>query len=191
MPEVPRVQTPATVGEVRDALRDAGVSAVAAAVLVRHLQWEHGGALAAVQNWNFGNFTVRETADVQWYRPPWFEVSGGASARLVELHEAMVRGEAPSAFRARGGLEEGVREYVAGLRRSFPGLWRAAVLGDADGYALEVVRSGYAGRITLAEARAGLGLARVVVVRDGTGPLVAAVGVAAGVWWLFRRWKGM
>jgi hypothetical protein len=76
------------------------------------------------------------------WRPPWFE--SPPAAEYAALHEKMLAGKAPSAFRALGSHAEGVEGYQRLLARpGFAPMLRAGELGDARAYAQAVFDTGY------------------------------------------------
>lgn len=91
-------------------------------------------------NHNIGNITASERFDGAVWRPPWFELDPGAlqrgevSPKLVELHEAMLRGQAPSAFRAYPSADDGARDFARVLAKNFPEVLRAARVPNAENF---------------------------------------------------------
>jgi hypothetical protein len=105
-------------------------------------------------NWgniSAGGFVQRPEGPVEvlrWkgdvWRPPWFEPGPDATPATLALHEKMLAGKAPSAFRALGSHVEGAAGLVRLLERpGFAPLKRAAESGDATAYARAVVSTGY------------------------------------------------
>jgi hypothetical protein len=111
------------------------------ALLIRHLQIEHGQPLGNVFNFNVGNITSNE--DGVFWRPPWFTVTDASSERDKQLHALMVLGKAPKAFRAHGDLLDGIDDYVRQLQTKFPTVWAAVEKHDGSAMARELVKSGY------------------------------------------------
>lgn len=102
------------------------------ASLLLALIWIETGAGKSLQNNNVGNISAGSSYTGSAWRPPWFpEPAPDASARTRHLHEEMLAGRAPSAFRAYPSLVEGFQDYKAQLLRSFPEVIRAAETGDA------------------------------------------------------------
>lgn len=76
------------------------------------------------------------------WRPPWYESPPAASQ--AALHDKMLAGQAPSAFRALPNHREGAAGYVRLLARpAFRGMAEAGNRGDPRGYAAAVYGSGY------------------------------------------------
>ncbi len=89
----------------------------------------------SVQNFNVGNITAGPTYTGAVWRPPWFDASEAAgNPRLERLHQEMLAGRAPSAFRAYGSKEEGARDFARVLARSFPEVMRAALVPSAENF---------------------------------------------------------
>jgi hypothetical protein len=137
---VERHNTPITEQQARDALRSA-YSAVFGhapdideAALLLALVWietKHGDS---VQNFSPGNITAGETYQGDAWRPPWFELGESPTPRNRDLHEQMLQGKAPRAFRAFPSLEAGMRDFVQTLRTSFPEVLVAAKGADPDAF---------------------------------------------------------
>lgn len=129
---VPRVNTPAPMDSL-PGLVEAGFSS-------------HGVALTPIQRVNFASLVAIETArgsaiknnnpgnlsagthyEGAVWRPPWFDDVSSP------LHAAMLRGEAPSAFRAYSTLEEGARDFARLLLTPlYVPVMQAADQSDAD-----------------------------------------------------------
>jgi hypothetical protein len=96
-------------------------------------------------NWNAGNIT----AGPQWpgnaWRPPWFEVTAETALHphLIELHQKMLHGQAPRAFRAYGSLLEGFQDFAHVLKHQFKSVLDAARTGDARAFVTALHDSGY------------------------------------------------
>lgn len=141
---VPAVATPITAEQARVALVAAlpGVDRETGTLLLA-LVWIET-ARGHLMNHNAGNIT----AGPQWpgdaWRPPWFELSDAASSpHLLELHEKMLHGKAPSAFRAYGSLLEGFQDFAHVLQHQFRSVLDAAKTGDARAFVTALHDSGY------------------------------------------------
>src|SRR3990172_12618759 len=127
MPEVPRQNTPASLEDLGDRLARHSLSARQRCYLLAHIAIKTAQG-RSIQNFNVGNLTVsraQQTA-VPFWRPPWFELDETSTDRERALHQLMLEGKEPSAFRAYGSLDEGVADYVRRLRQRFPSLLRAS-----------------------------------------------------------------
>lgn len=141
---VPAVPTPITAEQARVALVAAmpGIDRETGSLLLA-LVWIET-ARGRLMNWNAGNIS----AGPQWpglaWRPPWFEPSDAASSpKLLELHDRMLHGTAPSAFRAYGSLLEGFQDFARVLKSTFPTVLAAARTGDARAFVAALHDSGY------------------------------------------------
>ncbi len=87
----------------------------------------------AIQNHNVGNITAGPNYAGAVWRPPWFDPAEAASSeRLARLHQEMLAGRAPAAFRAYDSRDEGARDFARVLLRSFPEVMRAALIPNAE-----------------------------------------------------------
>lgn len=138
------------------------------AALFLALMWiETAQGHSAVQ-FNPGNLSASETT---WHgkawRPPWYELTGpNPEPRLVKLHELMLQGKAPKAFRAYDTWEAGFRDWASNLKSSgYAPLREAASSGDVARFVAELGRR-YAADYTSAHVK---GLTQF---RDSFRPLV-------------------
>lgn len=128
-------------------------------------------------NYNVGNITASPHWTGKAWRPPWFDADEAQSdARLASLHEAMMAGTAPSAFRAYDSLEAGIADFAHVLTRQFPEVLEAAKESDANRFRLALGQkyshdyiSNTAVTKTIEKLQAALGLAAGVA---GGGGLV-------------------
>lgn len=140
---IPGVPTPITAGQAKVALVAAmpGIDRETGTLLLA-LVWIET-ARGHLINFNAGNIT----AGPQWpgnaWRPPWFEVTPASSPHLVELHEKMLHGQAPSAFRSYGSLLEGFQDFAHVLQHQFKSVLEAAKTGDARAFVTALHDSGY------------------------------------------------
>ncbi len=140
------------------------------------------------------------------WRPPWFEEPGdGATDRNRELHEAMLEGHEPSAFRAYNSLSEAVASFRDLLLRRFPQMVEAAAAGDPHAFGRAYVESGYCGNCDplssensikrrIAELREEHAFDEITFSGPSSGqgggdltPLLVAGAVGAVALWLARR----
>lgn len=158
MPEVPRQRTPiampAAAAELLGALTTAGVADLhqdMVALLLAQLAFETGQGQAC-DNRNIGNITTSDKTGRDFFRPVWFTVDGDPEpgspwatnrARLLALHEAMLKGQAPRAFVSYPTFAAGFGDYVRELRVQFPTIINAAHSGDADATAAAIKSSHY------------------------------------------------
>lgn len=89
----------------------------------------------AVQNHNVGNLTAGPNYTGAVWRPPWFDpAEAQGTPRLERLHQEMLAGRAPSAFRAYDSREDGVRDFARQLKATFPEVMRAALVPNAENF---------------------------------------------------------
>jgi len=170
---VPAVSTPISAEHARDALLAAspGLDRESAALLLA-LIWVETGR-GNLQNWNVGNITANDAWPGGAWRPPWF-APNQTSPHLAELHERMLRGQAPSAFRAYDSAPEGFRDFIAQLRHTFPTVLEAARTGNPATFVQALHDSNYSRDYTFAH------VPTFAQLREHFGPLVASLpaGVA-------------
>lgn len=140
---VPAVATPITAEQARVALVAAmpGIDRETGSLLLA-LVWIET-ARGHLMNWNAGNITAGPRWEGAAWRPPWFELNEASTPKLVELHERMLHGTAPSAFRAYNSLLEGFQDFARVLRSQFPSVLAAAATGDARTFVQALHDSGY------------------------------------------------
>lgn len=146
MPELPRTVTPISAQQGTAlmvpallALDEQSPERVAQHLL--SLVWiETGGGKLIQHNW--GNLAGEYRAN--FWRPPWFEITESSSPRNIVLHEQMLRGKAPSKFRAYPDRGEGLDDFLNLVySRPFAGMIVAARAGDTRAFADAVHDSGY------------------------------------------------
>lgn len=140
---VPAVDTPISPEQARIALvavmpgidRDTGT-------LLLALVWIEtaGGHL---KNFNPGNVTASDRWGGGAWRPPWFTVDASSPPLMQHLHDEMLHGKAPSAFRAYGSLLAGFQDFSRVLHGNFPTVLTAAKSGDAAAFVRALHDSGY------------------------------------------------
>lgn len=169
---VPQASTPLSAEHKRDGLLAAlpGLDRESAALLLALVQVETGGAPS---NNNMGNITASSRWEGDAWRPPWFEPHQ-TNPKLAALHERMVKGEAPSAFRAYPTAAAGFADFARVLKSTFPTVLEAAKTGDARTFVLALHDSGYSRDYSAAH------VPTFVSLRDKFAPLVAHLPAAAG-----------
>lgn len=140
---VPAVVTPITAEQARVALVAAmpGIDRETGTLLLA-LVWIETGR-GHLMNWNAGNITAGPKWTGNAWRPPWFDLSTATTPHLLELHEKMLHGKAPSAFRAYDSLVEGFQDFARVLRAQFASVLDAAKTGDARAFVTALHDSGY------------------------------------------------
>lgn len=149
MPEVARTSTPFKLQDAAQAVADGllllGEQATQeqAGLLLAQVALETAQGKACNNN-NPGNITANDkTYTGSYFRPLWFEPDANASARIKQLHELMVQGKAPRAFRAYSTLREGFLAYFRELEHDFKSLLAASRTGDPQDFADAIRSSGY------------------------------------------------
>jgi len=143
MSEQARVRTPIampTAGRLLLAAFGGGLSQHQAALLLAQVALETAQG-AACDNNNLGNLTG--TFNGFFFRPAWFELAPDASPKLQALHAAMLKGQAPSQFRAYPEPLLGAIDYAKLIKARFPSILAAAAANDPDGMASAIKSSGY------------------------------------------------
>lgn len=155
MGEVPATATPLGAAEQVPIFLDAWASVFGDQPARSQAEWLLGGLLwnenakgRAIIQHNWGNLSSTGKSGDFW-RPPWFDqakidqMEGARQRRMQRLHDRMVRGEEPSAFRAWPDHATGARVWLSRLRDTFPGILRAAKRNSARALAKAVFRSRY------------------------------------------------
>jgi hypothetical protein len=210
--EQERLVTPLTLPVARAALH-AAAPEWSDTVLdyVMALLWNETGRGSSCIGRNWGNLACAGFVDGvesawwahKYWRPEWFE--SPPEARWAELHEKMLAGEAPSAFRYYDTHEAGAAGYVSLLKSSrYKGLIAAAEADSPEQFVAVLASAGYSKdygaahiptfRSLVAEMRAarGAGLVAPSRARDDGASVAVVVGVglsltAAGLLWLIAR----
>lgn len=137
---VPRVTTPITGQEALDSLLMAWRNEFGelpdrnTANLILALCWVET-ARGKLQNFNPGNLIATTLYTGTAWRPTWYEPPAPSDpdfVKLNELHTKMLKGEAPSAFRAYDTLPKGFGDWVHNLHSTFPEVVKAAGSGNAN-----------------------------------------------------------
>ena len=130
--EVPRVLTTFRVqdmaGELAISLTGFDPHQDMAALMLAQISLETAGG-AKCSNHNVGNISSSDTVAADYFRPPWFTVDDSSSPKLKELHQGMLDGKVPRAFRSYADFFAGVADYVAVANKL--GVLEAARSGDA------------------------------------------------------------
>lgn len=138
MIEVPRKNTPITAQQAVTALLSNWTGEPLTqqqATLLLSLAWIETAQGKAVQNFSPGNVSASEKWPGKAWRPPWYPEQGpDATPRNISLHAAMLKGQAPSAFRAFDTIDQGFKDWIGTLHSSFPEVIEAAKTGDADAF---------------------------------------------------------
>lgn len=191
---VPAVSTPISAEHARDALAAAmpGIDRDSASLLLG-LVWVETGGGHLVSN-NAGNITANDKWPGGAWRPPWFAPSD--DPHLQALHDRMLAGQAPSAFRAYDSAPDGFKDFARVLKSQFRPVLEAARTGSPGLFVQGLHDSGYSKDYTLAHvpsfthfreqflpllARFPAGSALSVGLGSG-----AALALLAGLWALGR-----
>ena len=152
---VPRERTPATAEEI--------VPVLAASLEARGTPptqellgglmsqiWIETGRGDSLFNNGVGNVSASKSYPGLIIRPPWYDAEsiaarqdGPTKTRYLKLHQDMLNGKAPRAFRAYETLREGMDDYVDKLHTRFPTVLAAAKTGDARALAQAIYDSYY------------------------------------------------
>lgn len=121
------------------------------AELLLALIWiENANGASIIRN-NWGNLATKPSFGGDYWRPAWFDLDqvqampdSAKRARLLDLHQRMVDGRAPEAFRAFATQADGLRAWLRFL--SSPAMrpvLEAASSGNAVAFAHAIFSSGY------------------------------------------------
>ena len=189
--ERPREYYPATLEEIREALRAAGVSGRPLRMLTTHVAIENGcggGACTGLANNNLGNISLAEasTKNAPHWRPPWYPSPTDETPELYRaLHAQMLEGKAPSAFRAYDSLEDGARAYADLLRRRYPAMLNAPT---PEAFVKEWASSGYTyGLNEAATLRTFRQIYDQQPAQGGAGWILTLATAIGGVLWLKKK----
>ncbi len=155
MSEVARTATPLTRAEMAALLVPAYVQRFGAepdrdrAEMLLALAFLENANGSAIIDFNWGNVSVTPSAAVNYWRPPWFDLAeveampeGAKKARLLDVHQRMVDGKAPSAFLALSSHAAGLQRWLGELARR-PTVLDAASSGDAEAFAHQIFATRY------------------------------------------------
>jgi hypothetical protein len=189
MPVVPMIRTPETAASIRAALANRGLSNRQVDFLTAHILIETSRGQNVFQH-NVGNIAVTRSTQragvVPFWRPPWFAPAPDASDRTKQLHEDMLRNQAPSAFAAYASLGDGVDGYLEFLHRD---RFRPMLDARTPQQFVQAWRdTGYSPRLNV---RATLPNFRGLLQHRPSGHGLLIVGLllagGAGLWYLRRR----
>lgn len=168
---VPAASTPVNADRARDALVAVmpGIDRESAALLLALFRVETGGS---PMNNSPGNVTASSRWEGDAWRPPWF-APPFKTPKLAALHERMLKGEAPSAFRSYSTLAAGFADWERVLRTNFPTVLAAAKTGDPAAFVMALHNSGYSKDYTAAH------IPTFVDLREKFAPLVAHLPAGA------------
>jgi len=148
MSEVARIRTPISVTQAAQELVAALValgekpSRQEAELLLSQI-WLETSRGNSCDNHNPGNISATPKWTGSFFRPAWFTVDATSSHNLQVLHEAMLKGRAPNAFRSYQTFQAGFEDYVRMLFVAFPSIIRAARRDDALALSQAIRSSGY------------------------------------------------
>jgi hypothetical protein len=199
---VPRKNTPASVDGITDAVRSAWTSLAGSAPSAKLLRSLVALVLIetargkSIQNHNVGNISASSSYVGSAWRPPWYDFEGGTAVtdRNLHLHQEMLAGRAPSAFRAYPTLTAGATDFVRLLRTSnYANVIEAGESGDAEEF-----RAALAKRYSKDYDKPGTTASFEQLFRElgdvggggmgfGVAVAIGAAAVAAGTWWYFTR----
>jgi hypothetical protein len=183
MHEVPAIATPVSEEGAASAL----VAALAAqgehphqreAELLLAQLWLETGRGHACFNHNVGNISASDRYEGGAFRPPWFTIDATSSPQLVNLHNEMLKGRAPRAFRAYATLEAGMGDYVGQIFHTFHTIVDAARSGDAEAVASAIKTSRYTPDAPLGTGRSLDSIAKEFAAR-GTFAALPLAGASA------------
>lgn len=137
------------------------------AAMLLSLVWIETAQGRSVIQHNPGNLTASDRYPGLAWRPPWFEVDESDEPRMHRLHQLMLEGKAPKAFRAYRTLKDGFADFVRLLStRPYAPLLSEARTGDVSRFRAELARR-YSADYTPAHDRA------LTQFRDAFRPFVA------------------
>jgi len=155
MGEVARTATPLTRAEMAALFVPAYVERFGVepdrdrAELLLALAFNENANGSAIIDFNWGNVSVTPSDSVNYWRPPWFDLAeveampdGAKKTRLLDVHQRMVDGNAPSAFLALPSHAAGLQRWLGELERR-PSVLDAASSGDADAFAQQIFATRY------------------------------------------------
>jgi len=137
--EVPATATPLTASETAPAFLSAWAQVFDGAEPSRTeaewllaLLWNENAKGRAIIQHNWGNLSTTASADRDYWRPPWFDpavfeaMDEPKRSLYRSIHERMLKGQEPSAFRAFPDHATGARAWVSALKRNFQAILKAA-----------------------------------------------------------------
>lgn len=156
--QVPALRTPLTRDATAQALVPAYVRVFGAEpdrdraeLLLAQVWLENRNGESIIQR-NIGNLSTSPSSGLDYWEPPWVDLaavealpeSDPKRARYLALHERMLKGEAPRAFRAFPTFDAGFEAWLKLLAtpRMQP-ILQAASSGDPDAFARATFTTGY------------------------------------------------
>lgn len=131
------VSTPITAQDAKSAVSAAFSGAIGREAtskelpLLMALVWLETGRGKSTKNNNLGNISASSKYSGDAWRPPWYDGPGpDTSVKLTNLHQSMLDGKAPSAFRSYDTVERGASDFVSQLKNIFPEVLEAAGTGN-------------------------------------------------------------
>jgi hypothetical protein len=132
---VPAVPTPLDASTAALHLRSWPETDAASGPLFLALVFVETAGGARTRNHNPGNVTADDRRyNGEAWRPEWFELKPDASPKIKALHDRMLAGQAPKAFRSYADLKAGFSDLAEQLRRNFAGVIDAAQNGNARSF---------------------------------------------------------
>ncbi len=155
MAEVARTPTPLTRAEMAARFLEAYVERFGGepdrdrAELLLALAFLENANGDAIIHFNWGNVSANPNGAADYWRPSWFDLAevqalpaGAEKTRLLDVHQRMLDGKAPSAFLALPSHAAGLQRWLDELARR-PSLLAAASSGDAGAFAREIFATRY------------------------------------------------
>ena len=152
--EVPRTPTPLGPEPTARAFLDAwgvvfgGTPPKSQAEWLLAFVWNENRRGEAFIQFNWGNLST-QNFNAPYWRPPWFrleEIEAMAEpqrSRYLEIHERMLAGEEPEAFRAFSDHAAGARAWLERLQTRFPEILEASLKNSAVAMQDAIFESGY------------------------------------------------
>lgn len=113
------------------------------------LLWNENARGRAIIQHNWGNLSTQPSENRSYWRPPWFDrakieaMPEPRRSQMLRIHERMLAGEEPQAFRAWPDHETGARQWLKSLRNTFPRILKAAKKNSAVALQDAVFESNY------------------------------------------------
>lgn len=152
--EVPRTPTPLEPAETAQKFLEAweevfgGRPNRSQAEWLLSLLWNENRSGEAIIQHNWGNLSTKNFQAAYW-RPPWFRLEDieamqePARSRHLAIHQRMLEGKEPEAFRAFSDHETGARVWLERLRERFPTILEASLENSAVAMQDAIFESGY------------------------------------------------
>jgi hypothetical protein len=132
---VPRVATPIDAGTAAAHLRAWPETDGASGPLFLALVFMETGAGAKAHNNNPGNVSADDRRyNGEAFRPGWYELGPNPTPQEQALHDRMLAGTAPKAFRSYTDFSAGFSDLLEQLRRNFRSVVDAARSGNARNF---------------------------------------------------------